>query len=53
MELEYDEPRQIHIDCPGHVVITVTAVDSCHCPGSAMYLFQGYFGTILHTGDFR
>lgn len=24
-----------------------------HIPGSAMYLFRGYMGTILHTGDFR
>ena len=31
----------------------VTAFDANHCQGSAMYLFEGYFGTILHTGDFR
>jgi DNA cross-link repair 1B protein len=54
VELEYDNPIQVHVDCPCDVVtIAVTAIDSFHCPGSAMYLFQGYFGTILHTGDFR
>lgn len=24
-----------------------------HIPGSSMFLFRGYMGTILHTGDFR
>ena len=28
-------------------------MDANHCPGSVMILFQGYFGTILHTGDMR
>ena len=33
--------------------ITVTVLDANHCPGSAMFLFQGYFGSVLYTGDFR
>ncbi len=32
--------------------ITVTLIDANHCPGSAMFVFQGAsIGTILHTGN--
>ena len=33
--------------------ITVTFFDANHCPGAVMILFQGYMGTVLHTGDCR
>ncbi|BFZ07551.1 hypothetical protein BsWGS_10590 [Bradybaena similaris] len=37
----------------GSSSFTVTAYDANHCPGAVMFYFQGDFGNILYTGDFR
>ncbi|CAE8600822.1 unnamed protein product, partial [Polarella glacialis] len=33
--------------------LEVTLVDANHVPGSVMFVFSGYFGNVLYTGDFR
>lgn len=47
MVLKYNMPTVL---CPD---TTVTMLDANHCVGSAMFLFEGYFGRILYTGNFR
>ncbi|XP_014778254.1 5' exonuclease Apollo [Octopus bimaculoides] len=51
--LELDTPVLIPIDSTNSEIVTVVAIDANHCPGSVMLLFQGYFGCMLYTGDFR
>ncbi|XP_075052392.1 5' exonuclease Apollo-like isoform X2 [Mixophyes fleayi] len=48
--LEVGECHMLPLDDCGIETVSVTLIDANHCPGSVMFLFEGYFGTILYTG---
>jgi len=46
--------EQVHtISLETGLEIQVYLIDANHVPGSVMFLFSGYFGSVLYTGDFR
>jgi hypothetical protein len=47
-----DQPTVVDLGGTGEL-LTVTAIDAGHCPGSVGFLFEGACGRIYHTGDFR
>ncbi|XP_048409466.1 5' exonuclease Apollo isoform X3 [Stegostoma tigrinum] len=48
--LELGDSHLLNLDEVRKETMTVTLIDSNHCPGSVMFLFEGYFGTVLYTG---
>ncbi|KAL4481424.1 hypothetical protein ABPG72_010577 [Tetrahymena utriculariae] len=52
-ELEMNKQQKICLNQENKIEINVYLFDANHCPGSVMYMFEGYFGRILHTGDMR
>jgi hypothetical protein len=53
ISLDEDDTHQVNLDTFGKATMQVTLIDANHCPGSCMFLLQGYFGNILLSGDFR
>eukprot|EP01135_Chromosphaera_perkinsii_P005477 Nk52_evm26s352 gene=Nk52_evmTU26s352 len=51
--MNLEVPKLLEFDDEGKKNVTVTAFDANHCLGSVMFLFEGYFGNIFCTGDFR
>ncbi|XP_014679484.1 PREDICTED: 5' exonuclease Apollo-like [Priapulus caudatus] len=51
--LEDKESYVIPIDDAGLETLTVSVIPANHIQGAVMFLFDGYFGRILYTGDFR
>jgi DNA cross-link repair 1A protein len=52
--ISFKVPTKVYADdSPREHVATVTALSANHCFGAAMFVVDGSFGRVLHTGDFR
>ncbi|KAM4614795.1 protein artemis [Polymixia lowei] len=54
--LELESPTQISLvdEASGEKEdVVVTLLPAGHCPGSVMFLIEGFQGNVLYTGDFR
>ena len=51
--LEIGRNHIMYLDEEKQEQMVVNLIDANHCPGSVMFLFEGYFGKVLYTGDFR
>lgn len=51
--LDENNFNEIPLDNINKVIIRVKTIPANHCPGSLMFVFQGYFGTFVYSGDFR
>jgi len=51
--VEMNKRFVVPLNKDGTKTIHATFFDANHIPGSVMILFEGYMGTILHTGDMR
>jgi DNA cross-link repair 1B protein len=51
--LDYNTPTDIWINEGKNIKVTVTMMDANHIIGSCMFLYTGYFGSVLYTGDLR
>lgn len=51
--LELGEVHRLSLGGDEGLPLDVLVVDAYHVPGAVMFIFTGFFGTVLYTGDFR